>query len=294
MKAGWAVALAATSVASLVAFGTAWWEDPDPLRASCASLAAIAAGFVAFRLTSRGDIAGSAALLTAVWPGRVWATSPIILVALALVLLPLIPRVRRPLELTAAFFFALAASLWLTNGEFATAIIAATGALVLSGIRPDAPTQGMFRAVRFVSLYFPAAAILVLLVLNAVTDRGDRIGPAEAVPWSLGVFVVLSLISMTGLGLERLLRSDARAQTWIWVSLAISASLIAQSIPSRDPSTVLGAAYMLAPLGAVLVNLFFAWMTRGLKGAKKAFFLAPIFLAFLGTLLFLSFISAGN
>lgn len=265
------LAFLASVAAAGLSFALAWFEVGDVARASAAAALTLVTGLAGWRTSQRWDVAAGAALVTSAWPGRLWADPTTLASGALLGLLVLLPKAARPIRAVAALVAGFGVGWLALAGNLALAVSAAVASAGMALVQPTAPTHGTLRVVRTTSLYFPSVVLGGLLVLNAVTERGETFSPSEVVRWTLGLFLLLILVTLAGLGLEVLLRSNAPVQGWVWASGASAAVILVLSSASKDASTVLATTTVGAPVVGLLGVLAIAWMTRSNARIRQRF-----------------------
>lgn len=212
------------------------------LHAGVLALLPAAAGVVTWSLAPRWELILAASTATALWAIPYQLPIAHLAGALAVGSLFLLPH--RLLDHSPRLAPALGAGL-LGGGGGLLVSQAPLGAAIGAGIgiltavaRPVAPTQGTLAALRTTSVYLPGASLLALLVVNAATGRMDTMTVPDALGFGVSLLALLALVALAGLGLATLFETRAPEQATAWAVLAAALGVVAASLVTRDPSTV--------------------------------------------------------
>lgn len=233
---GWSWPLVAAIAAGLVDLLVV--AEADVLHAGLVAALVAAVGLATWRITGRWGLAGVAAGTAGLSPFLYLVPSSQLWIAWLPLLVLLFPA-ERLTELRdgatgiLAALLAAVAALALGSGPWTTAL-AGAGALLVTILRPDVPTETTLRGLRSIALLAPGLILLALVGVNAGTGWLEQPGGAEAMMLGVGLLGVLALAGLAVLGLATLLASTDPAQRPAWVAVGLGLVLLVALVPMRE------------------------------------------------------------
>jgi hypothetical protein len=237
--------------------------EAGPVHAVLVSLASLLAGAIGLRVTGDIQLGAMSAVALSLWRPMYGAPDAILMTSLGVGLVAAAPPIRPALLPVIAGVLAGICGFVAFRDPLAAAAAATVGLLVAAG-RPAAPTREQIAWLRTGSLALPTIGLVAVYGINLASplDVGQTVRGAIEV--GVGVFGLLALMALSGLGLATLIESTSPHQGNAWAASAAWVGLVAGSVVLRDASGALAA---VAAGGAVVMPLAFVAAKRTAAGS---------------------------